>query len=265
MRALLIGDFHGKLPVVSKSDQAKADYVIALGDYHSVSSIRKKLLKIILSGKEPKIKDVARELNIIKDDVLNDFTRIFRYLSRIGEVYFVLGNVDLICFFDEMISIAKDYNCTYLNTDTIVKIKNFNVVGLDGMPKRGNNLSWVNDRPEVVGNFNDLIEYNHLRKIFKKLHRPNIFVSHAPPYGILDRPSEDNADLFSKLYHEKNIEDIGSLSIRKILDEFHPNFHISAHTHLGGNYILGENTHITKVINVGAAVNGDYTILDTDY
>ena len=160
-----------------------------------------------------------------------------------------------------MMEIARKFDCTYINK-RIVKIDNFSLIGLDGMPKRGDNFGWINDIPEIVNNFNDLTEYYSLEKLFKRLKNPNIFVSHAPPYGILDNPSPNNINLFSKLYKESNIKNVGSYSVRKIVDNFSLDYHISAHTHLGGKISLKKGNKITKLINIGAAKDGNYKILE---
>lgn len=258
MNALLIGDFHGVIPSIKKSDKAAIDYVIALGDYCSVDAIKGRLFEIVLSGKEPKICDLRYELNAIKVQILEEFSKVFEFLNDIGRVYFVLGNTDLICFFDEMLDISKDYNAAYVGGGQMAKIGEYSMVGLDGMPKRGYNTSWINDDPEIVNDFDDETEFEHLETIFKQINRPTLFISHVPPYSILDIPCKGDTTLFSKLYGEANT---GSVSVKRIINQFYPNFHLSAHTHVGGNYSVMKNGYKTRIINVGAAMNNAYTIL----
>ena len=259
MNVLLIGDFHGELPSIRQLDKDSIDYVIALGDYCSIDVIKKKLFQIIIKGKEPKINDLNDDINAIKDQLLQEFRIIIKFLNEIGRTYFVFGNTDLLCFFDEMINISNEYNALYLGKGRKEKIGDFNLIGLDGMPKRGPINSWINDTPEIVNTFNDKTVYKNLEKIFKKIYGPTIFVSHAPSYKMLDMPSQDNnPDIFLKLYGELNI---GSKSVRKIINTFHPSFHLSAHTHNGGDCLLTKNGYKTRLINVGAALNNDYSIL----
>jgi len=258
LNALLVGDFHGILPSIKKSDRY-IDCVIALGDYCSVDAVKERLFKIVLSGREPKIPELRDELDAIKAQVLEEFNRVFGFLNEIGRIYFVFGNADLICFFDEMLDISRDYDAFYVS-EKPVKIENFSIVGCDGMPKRGYNTSWIRDEPEIVNDFDDETEFKRLERIFGQINGPIIFVSHVPPYKILDIPSRDDMTLFSELYGEVNA---GSKSVRRIIETFHPDFHLSAHTHMGGQYIVEKNGYITNVINVGAAMNNTYTILDT--
>lgn len=88
------------------------------------------------------------------------------------------------------------------------------------------------------GEMNEDKIYKELRKM--KIDEKTILLIHAPPYGLLDKVNETH---------------IGSVAIRKIIEEKQPLLVFCGHLHeISGIQKLGK----TIIVNVPAAENGKY-------
>jgi len=146
-----------------------------------------------------------------------------------GKVYCLPGNCDP-CDLPEKISqVAVDMH------GKATKISDYDLVGLGG-----SNIT-------IFGTPFELSEEEIDAKLRPISRKGMILMVHAPAYGTLD--------------HISNGTSVGSLAIRKIVDEFRPIVVLSGHIHedIGAKYING-----TLFVNPGPARDRNAAIIQLD-
>lgn len=262
IRFLIIGDLHGKMPVIRFED---FDAIIAPGDFCSDKGIReifmrmyKKYIKNVndyddwwnLCGKKK-----AKELTL---DSIKAGRKILEHLNSFNKpVFLVPGNWDWTKTGKESWKFMEqdfwhDYLLRGLKNvhDLDGKIKNWNGIQFIGYGKvNGPELVRLRgyggvDRKKLLKNeknYKKLLE--RYDKKFKKLHKriPVIFITHNVPYRTkLDTIKNKNSPLHNKHY--------GSNLARAMIEKYQPLVCIGGHMH---EHFGKDSIRKTTIINSG--------------
>jgi Icc-related predicted phosphoesterase len=180
---------------------------------------------------------------IIAGDIGPTVEKIITNLSKLKlPIYAVLGNDDLLIEEQILDQIPYALNIHGQSVD----IGPCEIIGLSGCLASATS---PHDEEKI---------YDTLKKAFSHASKPVILVSHLPPYGILDLAT----------YH--GTSHVGSKSVRRIIEKYHPAICICGHVHKDGGKrdLLGE----TEVANISALADDEvsksqgrrFAILDID-
>lgn len=172
------------------------------------------------------------------------FKEAFRSLDQLTDrIFFVLGNWD------------GEFECSHPNAIHLhlnpVEIDEFVIVGFD------------HPAVEDIKKLAPILRFRNLRRI--------ILVTHDPPFGILDKalsPAAAHTRESSDFSSGKE-RSIGSVPLRKVVDNYPPLLHIFAHAHTDGwRWEKIGNTWFVNVSNLdktskdGGILIGDYAIVE---
>ncbi len=255
MKLLLIGDFHGVMPVVKE----EFDFILCTGDLPLSDEIR----DLIFSnwGSKKKIYELvskSKYLSIYKK-AFNSYDKILKWLNE-HPTFLVYGNNDypfnkikgIKYFKPESLNVKlKRFINVHLLTTRIVNYQGIQIIGFSGY--RSFNLKFPKKPLISVKQSNDRW-VNRLNKVFNKLNNGfSIFLAHDVPRGVLDKINNPKSPL--------NGKSIGDEYFLKFIKKYQPNVMVCGHMHENqGLKRVGK----TLVINAGYAHDGHYALLDTD-
>lgn len=251
LKILAISDFHGKFPRLLKEDK-DFDIIISPGDYCSTAKIREIKFRNWESEKEwYDIIGRRKARRLVLESVRGGERVVERLVSYGKPVFGIPGNSDFTGSDEED---WKTYQKNHYGEHT--KHKNYKDIDMKRRLYKGFQLIGFGESsfPEKKGDplLYD-IWYGLLERIFKKRRKriPVIFVSHNPPYGVLDKVGMKSSPMYG--------EHLGSEVARDIVKRFRPLLCISGHIHESqGRKKLGN----TVVVNCGYANKGEYAVIE---
>lgn len=257
MRILAVGDFHGKFFITKKFlKENKIDLILSTGDLPDGGKLRAIIFKNWKKLKFEKVKfyeilglKKTRKL-VLEDDISQH--KIFKKLDSLNiPVFLIIGNGDYGKLIEntEYAPLKLPYkiesecknskNVSHVN----MKIKRFGKISIVGLDSIRILRKWGNEKD---------IE-KEISKVFNSVKRPVIFLTHDPPYGILDKIKNK----ISPRYGQYGGDEL----VRKIIEKFQPTINICGHIHENqGKKKLGK----TLVVNTGFGKRGQCAIIDID-
>jgi Icc-related predicted phosphoesterase len=264
MKFLVFGDMTPNLELyekISKLDFSDYDFILTTGDLATSREMWKFGQKRTMEGAKNKL---TNEKNYIKyhNQVFNNECELFKKtIEKIGEIskkvkiYGVLGNADLIAFTSQ--TNLDKYIINLHNK--IVKIGDYFFIGYEGEPLKL--FEMEQDKTDLIGlpikwssenhrGFDENKAFQYLSKLFGKLDTSKIiFITHSPPYGILDKVNPEVIDWAIKSYGNMSKNgNIGSTAFQKIDEKFKPLLHIFSHVH----ETSGIKRNQTTYVNIGS-------------
>ena len=262
MRILAIGDLHGKLPEKIKKAAGKSDFVLCTGDFANVDKIR----KIIFSNWGEKWFDVIgiKEARKLEKESFNSGLKVLKELNELGKkVHLIFGNSDFYekrsiennLFVGNYKSKIKKMKNLVLVDKKIKKVNDIKIIGYGG---------YVDSTIYIKENIDNtkeehkkrVKEYNKDKKRLRKLVRGKrgfIFLTHYPPYKILDKIKYKGSPM--------NGKHLGFLPFNEVIKKNKPILVICGHMHeYQGKKKLGK----TIVVNPGYGRMGRYAIMEID-
>lgn len=281
LRILVIGDFHGKVPVKLRRAISKEDFdlIIGLGDYAGIEEWRPYIL--YLFGLEDKAKRKSpveffgeKEFADLMERDFKGGEKALDFLSGLGVPFIsIFGNGD-----DEWYNYPFDKGLLELDSGRkkyLSKLKNFrditygscnfsprddsgdsgdvSILGLGGYVDVKENYD-----EDSLGYLNVLKRLDKTQKKLRKLTKGlnsdgKIFVFHYPMRGIFDVVKEKG-----NKYQGKSI---GIDSFREVVEREQPGLVLCGHMHeYQGKKKLGKSV----VVNPGAACEGKCAFVDFD-
>lgn len=245
---LAFGDLEAKIVSIHKllkKDLSSYDFALFAGDVPD-PSIFKKLSKNMV---EKGLGDLGNKPNIAKETEPEEALRqvekefwaikeLFQKIQKRVRFIGVWGNADN----TKMIHRVPINKYIEIIHDKIIQVGEFYLIGYNGRPiyifEKENVEQWA---------FQEEKAYNDLEKLFEKLKgKKVIFVTHAPPYKILDQVVKKYRKYGVGTYGDKAKDGhIGSLAFRKIDERFKPILHVFGHIHeCKGIQKVGNTTYV---------------------
>lgn len=264
MKFLVFGDMVPDLELYEKINQldlSDYDFVLTTGDLATSREMWKFGQKRTMEGAKSKLtneKDYIEYHNQVFNKECELFKKAIEKLGEISKkvkIYGVLGNADLIAFTSQT---KLDKYIINLH-NKIVKIGDYFFIGYEGEPLKifekegekadliGLPIKWSSENHR---GFDENKAFQDLSKLFSKVDASkNIFVTHSPPYKILDKIKPEFLDWAMKSYGNMAKDgNIGSTAFMKIDDKFNPFLHIFGHIHEA----KGIERNQTTFVNVGS-------------
>ena len=246
---------HDYISLLAESDLSKYDFILYKGDTPD-PQVYKEIRKSRSLGGKPweertstSIMEESEEVKAAFSKAVEDSTKInglFSVIKKKTPIYGVLGNSDTVptriaphlgldpVDFGENIEILHN---------KIVKVKGFNLIGYNGRVKYLDEN--IVEAPELM--FTEDQAAADLNGLFEQVDSSKtIFVTHVPPYRILDKVKEDWISYAVSTYGERaNEGNIGCTVFRDTSLKFHPLLHTFGHVHeTPGIEKQGETTFI---------------------
>lgn len=252
MKFLLIGDFHGKIPVKLKNKikREKFDYVLCTGDLYYFDKFRKLLFKYWkeTNGMSNKLLKIIgkKEYNKLKKEYNLSINNVLTFLNSLNKPTYIV----------------------YGNTDTTLKAPWANKKNLKGKPleeiiKKYKNLHFIDLVSKKIKKYNlfsygcklsDRFGKKFMNKLKNKIkiNKNTILLSHEPPYNTkLDKIRRKGGPSYNK--------HIGDRLLKEIIKKKQPYLVVCGHIHESfGKIKIGK----TLIINIGAACEGRAAILE---
>lgn len=243
LRFLAFSDLEGRhdlMNIFTQVDLSKYDFLLYKGDTPD-PQIYKTLRKTrTLAGRpwEEKTSVAFLEEEEVKQafiKAVEDSTKIneiFGVLSKTIPLYAVLGNSDTVPTVIapkvgmETVDFGKYMSIIH---NKVVKIKDYYLVGYNGRAQYLDEATI--EAPDLY--FNEKKAASDLHELFKQVDpKKTIFVTHAPPYGVLDQVKESWRPYGIATYGEKAKDGhIGSDAIKEIVDAYKPLVNTFGHVH----------------------------------
>lgn len=269
MKFLVVGDFHGELPLNLKGiiKKEKIDLVISLGDYFPFSG-REAFFKYCYR-KKLEIWEVLGK-KFVRNYILKDLNQGENVLKKLNSleipVITVVGNIDYTRLNDQydnsvdqrmkwrwekqdfFSSIIKKYTSVHRIDYSFFKFREFIFIGAYGGSSPGHVKS------EAYRKYKKKLE-----SLFKKFQKENkdgkvIFVTHNVPYNTkLDEITAKAA------HHKAKGKHFGSKMFRRIIEKYQPFLSIGGHIHEGFGK---DKIKHTILINPGAIAEKRYAIVE---
>lgn len=225
------------------------DFILFTGDVPDPRIFKRLSKKMVEEG----LGDLGNRPNIAREtepkEALEQVEREFRAIQSLFEqlqkrvrLFGVWGNADN----TKMLRKVPIERYIEIIHNRVVQIGDFYLLGYNGRPiyifEKENEEQWA---------FQEKRAYGDLEKLFKRLKGEKvILVTHAPPYGILDRVVEKYRSYGVGTYGEKARDGhIGSIAFRDIDKKFKPMLHIFGHIHECKGV---EKTGKTVFVNTGS-------------
>lgn len=241
-------DLHGRLTKYLIDFVTRSELFLLAGDLAACNETRKLFFKYY--GRKPP----AAELKRAEKKDLEDSKSMLSRLEHLNvPICLVRGNAEM--YSTESLPKYEDY------------VKEFHVFDLDGKIHKHGDLKiggvgyfheveklkvTGNDTPERVKRA--LKQENEAKKKLEAVSKADILITHDPPQGFLDLITNPKAPKDAQGKH------LGSLLIRRFIEENKPKFHICGHIHEGqGEARIGN----TIVLNVGHD-KGKIAVIDGD-
>jgi hypothetical protein len=266
MRFLVFGDIvenKKALEKFSKLDFTDYDFVLFTGDTLTLLPFKKLREKRVLAGeiseneeeRKRHLKETVEDKKILQKEVLK-LKGLVKYFSKINEkipIYGIWGNADHL-WVTSQTTIFKYIKNFHLKS---IKINGINFIGYNGRPKY---IFETYENPTERA-FDENKAFKELSEVFEKTKGKIIFVTHAPPYEILDRVEEKYRKYAVGTYGKKAKEGhIGSIAFRKIDNKFKPVLHVFGHIHECKGF---KKINKTTFVNSGSFGKGlEYTEIE---
>jgi Icc-related predicted phosphoesterase len=255
MRFLAFGDVvenKEALEKLSELDFSGYDFVLFTGDILTLLLFKKRREKRVLSGeiseneeeRRRHLKESVEEKEILQKEAvkLQGLSKFFKAIKDKAPLYGVWGNADHRWIVSQT-DVSKYITNLHLRS---VKIGGFNFIGYEGRPKY---IFETYENPTERA-FDEEKAFKQLSGLFEKIRGKTIFVTHAPPYKILDQVEEKYRKYAVGTYGEKASDgNIGSLAFKKIVEKFRPLLHVFGHVHECKGM---ERTEETVFVNSGS-------------
>ena len=268
MKVLIVGDPHGDISKIKKSDLKKADLILITGDIGKADLARKQFFENLKRKREglPELEKDAKFEKKVRMEIYDSTLSIVKELSRYAPVYSILGNVGstMIQEFERKKVEKKNKIKLPSLRKELDKIENFylvknvsrNIGNLRvGFLEHFNDVSWVKEfKPKDYSKELKRAkkESDKAKKVLRNFKNIDVLVCHAPPYGILDEVSGK----FGAPKHWWG-KHAGSKVILDYVKKYQPKYVFCGHIHEArGMKKIGKSI----VYNVG--FNGDYVLLD---
>lgn len=244
LKFLAFSDLEGRHDLIAlllDANLSKYNFLLYKGDtpdpeiYKNIRRVRS------LSGRpwsERTSNSIMEESEVVKNafiKAVEDSTKInnlFSLLKNKIPIYGILGNSDTVPTHIaphlglEPVDFSKNIKILH---NKILEIGDFYLIGYNGRVKYIDEN--IVEAPELM--FSEDKAFEDLRKLFEEVNpRRTIFVTHVPPYGILDRVKDDWVSYAIATYGDKAKNgNIGSLAFRDIVLKYHPFLHTFGHVH----------------------------------
>jgi Icc-related predicted phosphoesterase len=266
MKVLIVGDPHGNISKIKKSDLNKAELILITGDLGKADLARKQAFDRIKRAREglPELERTAKEQKAIHEEVHSSTINVLKELSKYAPVYTLEGNVGIFT----KSQVREDYEefgikllCTRDKVDAMKNVHLVkNVVRNLGKLKVGFleyyiDNSWVKefqekDKGKIREAKKDTAKAKKVLERFGK-SKIDILVCHQPPFGVLDRVNFPGVPP-----HWKN-KRAGGKAILDYVRKYQPKYVFCGHMHENrGNKKVGK----TMVYNVGSL--GESVLMD---
>lgn len=262
MKILIIGDFHGKLPLKIKKLTKKCDFILSTGDFGGSD----KLLKVIFKnfyGKWWEVVGPKKAKKLTMEDY-NSGKRIINQLNKLGKpIYTIHGNWDFedlkhqrrtaglkLKKYSEIIKSKK--NIIFINKK-IVKINGLNIYAFGGMVTASIYLTPGSGHKEEKRLKYKKIHSKQEAQLFKKGKTGlDILLSHYPPHGYFDVVKY-------KGYNPMNGKHVGFKPYTEFIKKYQPRIFVCGHMHEHqGVKKLGK----TLIVATGSVKDGKCAIID---
>ena len=230
------------------SELPEVEFLLFTGDIPNPEIFKILREQKVLSGetRERELKDEIESEDLLAGIAaeVREINRVFGEMTKTYEVYGVLGNADLRKF---LLSIPVEETIQVLHKK-VVRVDDYYLVGYNGRP-----LYQFEEENRDENAFSEEEIYNDLSALLGQIDNSKVvLVTHAPPYGILDQVKPKYREYAVGTYGERAKEGhIGSVGLRKIVDEFKPKLHVFGHIHECKGVHIGENTIFINVGSLG--------------
>jgi len=262
LRFLAFSDLEGRHDLISllvEADLSKYDFLLNKGDtpnpevYKNIRKARSLNGRPWQERTSISIMEESVEVKNAFIKAVEDSTKInnlFSILKKRIPIYGILGNSDTV---PTRIAPALGFEPVRFNENIeilhnkITNFKSFHLIGYNGRVKYLDED--IVEAPELM--FEEPKAFEDLNKLFKEVNpKKTIFVTHVPPYGILDQVKEDWIPYAISTYGEKASQGhIGSTAFRDVVLAHHPLLHTFGHIHESAGV---ETFSGTMFINGGA-------------
>lgn len=262
LKFLAFSDLEGRhdlIELLLKVDLSKYDLLLYKGDTPD-PSVYKNIRRLRSLSGRPWAERTSTSIMEESEEVKNAFRKavedssiinsLFGIIKKKLPIYGILGNSDTV-----PTHIAPHLGLDPVNFsenililhNRITEIKGFYFIGYHGRVKYIDEN--IVEAPELM--FEEDKAFADLSILFKRVDaKRTIFVTHVPPYGILDKVDDDWVSYAVSTYGEKAKHGhIGSIAFKDIVLTYHPLLHTFGHIHeSAGIESLGQTT----LINGGA-------------
>ena len=258
LKFLAMSDLEGRhdyISLLAESNLSKYDFILYKGDTPD-PQVYKEIRRLRSLGGKPwkertstSIMEESEEVKAAFRKAVDDSTKINNLFSVIKKkipIYGVLGNSDTVPtriaphLGLDPVDFSENVNILHKKT---VDVKGYKLLGYSGRVKYLDEN--IIEAPELM--FTEDQATEDLAKLFEQVDsKKTIFVTHVPPYRILDKVKEDWISYAVSTYGEKAKEgNIGCTAFRDAALKFHPLLHTFGHVHeTPGIEKQGETTFI---------------------
>ncbi len=238
-------EFQGKNIKINKSDVQKLENVEkeirSTGAYFSV--MNESEYEELASN--PK-KMQERFIEVMKASIDDFFQRAEEKLGKSGaKLYLIPGNDDYNEIAEYVEKAANDHVIPFDNK--IIDIQGYSFLGYG----YSNQTPWATPREKEEKSI-----YKDLKKLVEKIDAEKaVYVIHVPPYKTeIDKAPQLSKDMRQSAYE---FQHVGSLSVRKIIEESPPILGLHGHVHESGgiDYVVSKTKAKVPVINPGSEYN----------
>jgi Icc-related predicted phosphoesterase len=268
---------HDLIGLLVDADLSKFDFLLYKGDTPD-PEVYKNIRKLRSLGGRPWEERTSTSIMEESEEVKNAFRKavedstkinnLFSIIKKKIPIYGVLGNSDTV-----PTRIAPHLGLEPVNFNEniemlhnkIIRVKGFNLIGYNGRVKYLDEN--IVEAPELM--FDEDNAFKDLSKLFERVDpRRTIFVTHVPPYGILDKVKEDWVPYAVSTYGDKAKEGhIGSNAFRDAVIKYQPLIHTFGHVHEtsgvekqgGTTFINGGALGATAEVEKVTIKNGEIT------
>lgn len=262
LKFLAFSDLEGRHDLIAlllKADLSRYDLLLYKGDTPD-PSVYKNIRKVRSLSGRPWSERTSISIMEESEEVKNAFRKavedstiinnLFGIIKNRIPIYGILGNSDTvptrIAPYLGLEPVNFSENIQMLH-NRITEIKGFYFIGYHGRVKYIDEN--IVEAPELM--FDEDRAFSDLSALFKNVDpRRTVFVTHIPPYGILDKVHDDWISYAVSTYGEKAKQGhIGSTAFKDILLTYHPLLHTFGHIHESAGIEFLEGT---TLINGGA-------------
>ncbi len=244
LRFLLCSDLEGRhdlIDMLVEADLSSYDCLVYKGDtpdpslYKSIRRARSLAGRPWEEKTSTSIMGESEEVHEAFRKAVDDSTKINSQLSLIGKklpVFGVLGNSDTVpTRIAPLLGLAPvDFaESMSMLHNTVTEFEGFQLIGYHGRPRYLDEN--IVEAPDLA--FDEKKAAEDLHALFARADpERTIFVTHAPPYGILDQVNPDWVSYAVSTYGEKASDGhIGSDAFREIALTYEPLLHTFGHIH----------------------------------
>ncbi len=269
MRFLVFGDIvenKKALIKLSKMDFKGYDFVLFTGDTLTLLPFKKLREKRVLAGeiseneeeRKRHLRDTVQDDKRVLQKEVMKLKELVKYFAKINKkipIYGIWGNADHLWITGQT-TLSKYVKNFHLKS---IKIDGFSFIGYNGRPKY---IFETYENP-IERAFDEDKAFKGLSKVFEKTKGKIIFVTHAPPFEILDQVERKYRKYAIGTYGKKAKKGhIGSIAFRRIDNKFKPILHVFGHIHECKGV---KKVNETTFVNSGSFGKGlEYAIIEIE-